>query len=634
MKEYMSKDLVYYIPKENHDEAKLRSLLIEHSEIKFVSMVGVDLYGNDIDERIPIRVFIEDIQTFLNGSIQTDGSSVALPKIATLNNAKVDLVADLDVNWYVDYNYENIDQETGKPIGTLRIPCFLFHEDQPVDSRHILKRAKNYLKDTILDLFKKYPDSLKSFGVKFDDIAEVVTTAGTELEFWVKTPEKKADLEELSTSQVLQEQYWQKTMGSVRTSLEETLIVMDYYNLHPEMGHKEVGGVSARLDQAGNLTHIMEQLEIDWKYSEALQAVDNELLVRMIVKETFRKNGLEVTFLAKPMDGIAGSGEHTHIGIALKLKDGKRVNLFAGKKDHFMSKFGYGAIMGILKNYEVINPMISSTNDSLRRLKPGFEAPVSIVTSLGHSVDMPSRNRTVLVGLVRDLQNPLSTRFELRSPNPHTNSYIALAGIYMSIIDGIKYAAAKSEDLLLRELSKKYNDTAEYLEQYREYRSEHDIFEDYSDEEREKLFGKTPKTVYENVKSFELYPNKAKILQEGNVFNEKLLKSFSIAVISHWITEIERRIIPNYIEELRGYKPLHSPERSSDLDISNWMAISKLIHEIMKDSHSNKSLITRIKDAIKDKNYELVSSLQVELDEKIGGIRTLYSVYKKNLIYV
>ena len=90
--------------------------------------------------------------------------------------------------------------------------------------------------------------------------------------------------------------------------------------------------------------------------------------------------------MAKPIDGVAGSGMHTHLGVSLKLKDGKRINLFHTKKEHFLSEILVMVLlMGILKNYEVMNPFISSTNNSLKRLKPGFEAPVCIVTSLGLS---------------------------------------------------------------------------------------------------------------------------------------------------------------------------------------------------------------------------------------------------------
>ncbi len=113
----------------------------------------------------------------------------------------------------------------------------------------------------------------------------------------------------------------------------------------------------------------MEQLEIDWKYSDAIQAADNELFVKNLVQETFRRNGLDVTFMAKPIDGVAGSGMHIHLGVSLKLKNGKRINLFNATKDHFLSYIGYGAIMGILKNYEVMNPFISSTNNSLKKIK-------------------------------------------------------------------------------------------------------------------------------------------------------------------------------------------------------------------------------------------------------------------------
>lgn len=80
------------------------------------------------------------MDSFLHGTaVQTDGSSVVLPGIATLNNAKVDMIADLDCKWFVDYNYDFIDPLTNRPVGTLRIPCFLIHEDKAVDSRHILK---------------------------------------------------------------------------------------------------------------------------------------------------------------------------------------------------------------------------------------------------------------------------------------------------------------------------------------------------------------------------------------------------------------------------------------------------------------------------------------------------------------
>lgn len=631
----MNKDLLFTIPKKYHNKESLISIFEDHPEIKFVSLVGVDLAGNDTDEKIPSKLFLKDIDSFLHGTaVQTDGSSVVLPGIATLNNAKVDMIADLDCKWFVDYNYDFIDPLTNRPVGTLRIPCFLIHEDKAVDSRHILKNSIDTFKSNIFSLLKKYPETLNDLNIKFDDIDDLLLTSATELEFWVKTPNDKALIEELSTSQVLQEQYWTRTKGNVRTALEQSLLYMDEYGFEPEMGHKEVGGVKAKLTSSGKFDHIMEQLEIDWKFSDAMQAADNELFIRTLVKETFRRNGLEVTFLAKPIDGVAGNGEHTHLSLSLKLKDGRIINLFNPTKNHFLSKIGYGSIMGILKNYEVMNPFISATTDSLKRLKPGFEAPVCIVTSLGQSPEIPSRNRTILAGLIRDPHNPLATRFELRSPNPFTNTYLCIASSYMAMLDGIKYALEndKTEDDLLAELSKKPGEEADYLETSRAYRSEEDVFEDFTDSQRNEYFGVAPATVFENLSAFDKYPEKVEVLKVNSVFTDKLINSFKIATTKRWTTEITSRIIPSYIKDIREAKQLHCCDKALDLDVSTWMTINELRHITMKDSYHRRSLFTQIKNAINESDFEKASDLQIKLDKNMSELNELYSTYKKNLL--
>lgn len=631
----MNKDLLFTIPKKYHNKESLISIFEDHPEIKFVSLVGVDLAGNDTDEKIPSKLFLKDIDSFLHGTaVQTDGSSVVLPGIATLNNAKVDMIADLDCKWFVDYNYDFIDPLTNRPVGTLRIPCFLIHEDKAVDSRHILKNSIDTFKSNIFSLLKKYPETLNDLNIKFDDIDDLLLTSATELEFWVKTPNDKALIEELSTSQVLQEQYWTRTKGNVRTALEQSLLYMDEYGFEPEMGHKEVGGVKAKLTSSGKFDHIMEQLEIDWKFSDAMQAADNELFIRTLVKETFRRNGLEVTFLAKPIDGVAGNGEHTHLSLSLKLKDGRIINLFNPTKNHFLSKIGYGSIMGILKNYEVMNPFISATTDSLKRLKPGFEAPVCIVTSLGQSPEIPSRNRTILAGLIRDPHNPLATRFELRSPNPFTNTYLCIASIYMAMLDGIKYALEnnKTEDDLLAELSKKPGEEADYLEKSRAYRSEEDVFEDFTDSQRDEYFGVAPATVFENLSAFDKYPEKVEVLKVNSVFTDKLINSFKMATTKRWTTEITSRIIPSYTKDIRAAKQLHCCDKALDLDVSTWMTINELRHITMKDSYHRRSLFTQIKNAINESDFEKASDLQIKLDKNMSELNDLYSTYKKNLL--
>ena len=625
-------DLLYTI-KANTPKEEIIKQLRDHPEIKFVSLMGIDLAGNDTDEKIPVRIFIKDIDDFYAGrAVQTDGSSVVLPGIATINNAKVDMPVDASVNWFVDYNFENYDNVTNRPVGTLRIPSFLIHEGKRVDSRAVLTDTLINVKKELVDLFHHFPEiSGTTFNGK--DVVDIVFTSATELEFWVKTPLEEAAVEEMTASQVMQEQYWERTHGAVRCALEQSLMELDKYGLNVEMGHKEVGGLKAQIDESGHLTHVCEQLEIDWKFADAVQAADNEIIVRTVVKEIFRANGLEVSFKAKPMIGLAGNGEHTHIGLAAVTAEGKMFNLFAAKnpEQDYMSAVGYGALMGLLKHYEVINPFVSSTNDSLNRLKPGFEAPVCIVTSLGHTPKFPSRNRTILVSLIRDLENPMATRFELRGCNPYSNIYLVLAASYSAIIDGIKMAVHHTTDELLAELSKEAGVEGFYLEKDRAYRSEKDVFEDYTADERDKLFGKPPATVWENMAAFEKYPDKVKIISSGGALQERIIAGFREGALLRWKTELISRILPEMRGIVRKAKKIHS-DFVTDQDAYNWNKIFMLRAELAKDSIDQKSLFSQLITALIDGKYDKASALQTEIFNKIEELKTLYDAYEKNII--
>ena len=639
MLKYDLDKMLLRIPVDRHSPEEITELLEKHPEVQFVSLVGIDIGGHDTDEKIPVKLFIKDIEKILTSGVQTDGSSVALPKIAKLNNAKVDIIPDMKANWYVDYNFQYEGYETGLPVGTLRIPSFLVHNDDfECGSRAVLRDALEYFKAELRKELTAHPYVFEHIaGIdSVDDIETFIITSATELEFWVKTPDDKGDREQLFTAQTLKEQYWKRTTGDVRTALEETLIVLDKYGFEVEMGHKEVGGVRAKMRNSGHYDHVMEQLEIDWKYSDAMQAADNENQVKYVVRDIFAMHGLDVTFMAKPFEGVAGSGEHTHLGLAAKLKSGKIVSMFAPKDftEDYMNPVGYGALMGLLKNYEVINPFVSSTNDSFNRLKPGYEAPVCIVTSLGRAVTEPSRNRTVLAGLIRDAKNPLSTRFELRSPNPKSNTYLVIAASYMAILDGIKAVLAAEKDTkeLEKAISKKHGEEVFYLEKDREYRSEANVFDDYTQDERDHYFGQAPATVWQNIQAFDKYPEKMKIFTDSKAFSDVVLNSYRAQTVSQWKTELHDRIIPQTMDVIRGCRKKHSDDDFSDFDIKNWLEIDKIRHELAKDTITDKCLLTRTKDALDKGEYDLASDLQLVILKKVAELNDLYARYKKNLL--
>ncbi len=628
-------DLLYVIPTDKHSTNDVKSILVSHPEIKFVSLAAVDLMGNDTDEKIPISDFYNNVDDYLDGkAVQTDGSSVVLPGIATLNDGKVDLIPDPDVIWYIDYNYEHIDLKTGKPVGTLRIPSFLLHNGEPVCSRSILKRSTENYEKKVKDLFLGNPDLCASYGFTPDELNRITLITATELEFWVNSPDEIISTEQLSISQELKESYWKRTKGVVRTALEQVIMILEKYGFGPEMGHKEVGGVKASLNSSGEFHFIMEQLEVDWKYSGARQGADYELIARIIIKEIFRLHGLDVSFNAKPLPGVAGSGEHTHVNAVAYLEDGTKINLFSPEdpgKD-FLSVFGWGCLFGIMKNYSrAINPFVSATTDAFERLTPGFEAPTHCVASIGKDVKTPSRNRSVLLGLVRSEDNKYATRFELRAPNPHTNTYLCLAAVYQAMLDGIDYAinSGKDSQALEAEFVKPYGTPSDYLLTDRLYRCEDDIFEDMDSNERDRLFGTPAATVYDSISPLK-DSDVAELLGRDGIFHGNLIDSYYQAMLVRWEMELLQKIIPANLSALRSIT--RKEEGGCSYDERLWNDITDLKNLLGKDTDEKKSIFTRIKAAVEANDWAKTSVYQLAMKNAMKELRSKYKIYCENQI--
>jgi glutamine synthetase len=304
-------------------------------------------------------------------------------------------------------------------------------------------------------------------------------------------------------------------------------------------------------------------------------------------------------------------------------------------KNNYLNEFGWGALYGLTHNYDIINPFVTATTDGFNRLKPGFEAPVCTVASIGYSPQNPSRNRTVLIGLIRDIYNPLSTRFELRSPNPNSNTYLVISTMYLAMLDGIKYAISNNKtcDELHENFIKKENTEKFYLDNSRLYSTEQDVYSDFSEQERNELFTLAPSTVFENIKNLD-NNNKIEILMQGNALNKILIESFKISMLNQWEKEIEFRLKEQLLTLVRQYKKIHKFEDVTDLDVLNWKKVNSLRHELVKDTINKKSLLTKIIEALNQKKYSEASDLQIEINKKIDILNVSFITYKNNLINI
>ncbi|MDR2708386.1 MAG: type I glutamate--ammonia ligase [Elusimicrobiota bacterium] len=169
------------------------------------------------------------------------------------------------------------------------------------------------------------------------------------------------------------------------------------------------------------------QHEIDFKYADALKTADNINTFKMVVKTIARKHGLHATFMPKPIAGINGSGMHTNMSL-FDAKAGK--NAFDDPNGEYgLSQIAYHYLGGLIKNMRSIAAITNPTVNSYKRLVPGYEAPVYIAWS--------PQNRSPLIRI--PAARGLSTRTELRCPDPSSNPYLVLAACLAAGLDGIKH---------------------------------------------------------------------------------------------------------------------------------------------------------------------------------------------------
>ncbi len=167
------------------------------------------------------------------------------------------------------------------------------------------------------------------------------------------------------------------------------------------------------------------QHEIDFKYADALECCDNVVTFKFVVKKVALDYNLHATFMPKPIFGVNGSGMHTH----QSLLDKKGNNAFFDKDaDLQLSDTALSYIAGILDHaaafVAVTNPLVNS----YKRLVPGYEAPINVAWS--------ERNRSPLVRV--PAKRGMSTRCEVRVPDPACNPYLALAVMLAAGLDGIE----------------------------------------------------------------------------------------------------------------------------------------------------------------------------------------------------
>lgn len=137
------------------------------------------------------------------------------------------------------------------------------------------------------------------------------------------------------------------------------------------------GFVTDVLDAADRCGFIVEstnvefdesQFEFTLRYDDALRAVDDAFVFRVMVREIAIARGLDFTFLGKPFPAVSGSGIHTNFS----LVDGEGINaMFDASDPHGLSALAKGCLAGLVEHHRALTALSAPTVNAYRRLQPG-----------------------------------------------------------------------------------------------------------------------------------------------------------------------------------------------------------------------------------------------------------------------
>ncbi len=185
--------------------------------------------------------------------------------------------------------------------------------------------------------------------------------------------------------------------------------------------------------EASNTEYGPAQVEVNLRYSTALDAADKTAVFKNGIREIARSHKLVATFMSKPWHGESGNGYHVHQSL-WDIKSGTNVFL---KDKHEMSDIMKSYLGGMLKYGKELYALGAWSVNAYKRVAPYSYAP----TQVNWGID----NRTTGV---RAVLGGGGTRLENRMGAAEANPYIAFAANLAAGLEGIKNKLSIPERIL------------------------------------------------------------------------------------------------------------------------------------------------------------------------------------------
>ncbi|WP_425074448.1 glutamine synthetase [Sagittula sp. S175] len=112
------------------------------------------------------------------------------------------------------------------------------------------------------------------------------------------------------------------------------------------------------------------QFEYTLTFDDALQAVDDIVLFRLMAREVALNHGIVLTFLPKPVPELGGSGMHINFSFTDAQGNNALANGPKGGPAH-MNDLARGCAAGLLHHHKGLAGLVAPTTSSYLRLQPG-----------------------------------------------------------------------------------------------------------------------------------------------------------------------------------------------------------------------------------------------------------------------
>jgi glutamine synthetase len=188
-----------------------------------------------------------------------------------------------------------------------------------------------------------------------------------------------------------------------------------------------------------NSEYDIPQFELTLHYDDALKAVDDAFLFKVMAREIAHRHGLLLTFLGKPMGDRGGSGLHVNTSFT----DAHGTNaLNDPSTEDGLSDLARHAIAGMLEHHAGMTGLLAPTVNAYKRLGPGT------LTGYWANWGYDHRGVTVRVSPERGSSLRLEHRMADGTANIYTAAATVLQAARLGVVKELELQPAETGDCL------------------------------------------------------------------------------------------------------------------------------------------------------------------------------------------